>query len=492
VCCATREAERLSLRAMRDRTLQIAVKRLVIVVLFLPASVRAVSVWQPALGRLAKFAAVPNPAGRAENRASQQPSTGTTTGAATSGAAETKPEVKTYNLPPEKYRRAVEFARARYRLYPIEVAYGILVLWVILHWRVAVRFRDWAEARSSRRLLQALIYAPLMLVTLGVLGLPSEIYRQWLELKYQQSVESWPSWAWDWTKGGLVSLILGTFLVWILYGIIRRSPRRWWFYLWLVSIPIMVLLVFLQPLLIDPLFFRFEPLAAKQPVLVGEITKVVERAGFHIPPQRMFEMNASSKLNSLNAYVTGLGASKRVVVWDTTIAKLTVPQTLAVFGHEMGHYVLGHIWQGIAFAVCVILLFLYLGYRGMGWALEHWGPGWGLRGADDWASLPVLLLFLSVFNFLGSPVFNAFSRHLEHQADIYGLEVIHGLVPDAAQVAAQSFQVAGEVDLDDPDPSPLVEFWLFSHPSTKERIDFALHYDPWSKGLPPQFVRDVR
>jgi Zn-dependent protease with chaperone function len=111
---------------------------------------------------------------------------------------------------------------------------------------------------------------------------------------------------------------------------------------------------------------------------------------------------------------------------------------------------------------------------------------------DDWASLPVLLLFLSVFNFLGSPAFNAFSRYLEHQADIYGLEVIHGLVPDSAQVAAQSFQVSGEIDLDDPDPSPLVEFWLFSHPSTKERIDFALHYDPWSKGLPPQFVKEMK
>jgi Zn-dependent protease with chaperone function len=469
-----------------------AVKVFVIVALFLPGSARAVGVRQPVSGRFAPFAAAaPNPAGRLD-QANQQPSPGTTTGVTTSEAAEIKPEVKTYVLPPEKYKRAVEFARARYRLYPIEVVYGILVLWVILHWGLAVRFRDFAEAKSSRRLVQALIYTPLLLVILGVLGLPGEIYRQWLELKYQQSVQIWASWAWDWTKGGLVSLIFGTFLVWILYGLIRRSPRRWWLYLWLISIPVTVSLVFLQPLLIDPLFFRFEPLAAKQPVLVGEITKVVERAGFHIPPERMFEMNASAKLNSLNAYATGLGASKRVVVWDTTIAKLTVPQTLAVFGHEMGHYVLGHIWQGIAFAVCVIFLFLYLCYRGMVWALERWRPGWGLRGADDWASLPVLLLFLSVFNFLGSPVFNAFSRHLEHQADIYGLEVIHGLVPDSAQVAAQSFQISGEVDLDDPDPSPLVEFWLFSHPSTKERIDFALHYDPWSKGLPAQFVRDVR
>ncbi len=398
-------------------------------------------------------------------------------------------EVKSYTLPPEKYKQAVEFARARYRLYPIEVVYGILVLLVILHWRLAVRFRNLAEAASPRRFVQALVYGPLLLATLGVLGLPDDIYRQWLELKYQQSVQSWVSWFWDWTKGGMLSLLLGVFLVWILYGVMRRSPRRWWLHFWMVSIPITVFLVFLQPLVVDPLFFKFQPLAERQPVLASEIAKVVERAGFHIPPERMFEMNASEKLRSVNAYVTGLGASKRVVVWDTTIEKMTTPQTLFVFGHEMGHYVLGHIWKGIIFTVVTLFLGLYLGYRGMAWVLQRWGPGWGIRAPDDWASLPVLLLLLAVFMFLGSPAFSGFSRYLEHQADIYGLEAIHGLVPDSSQVAAQSFQAMGEIDLADPDPSPIVEFWLFSHPSEKERIDFALHYDPWSTGQEPKFVR---
>ena len=138
---------------MGDRTFQMAVKVFVIVALFLPGSARAVGVRQPVSGRFAPFAAAaPNPAGRLD-QANQQPSPGTTTGVTTSEAAEIKPEVKTYVLPPEKYKRAVEFARARYRLYPIEVVYGILVLWVILHWGLAVRFRDFAEAKSSRRLV---------------------------------------------------------------------------------------------------------------------------------------------------------------------------------------------------------------------------------------------------------------------------------------------------------------------------------------------------
>src|SRR5262249_6141004 len=136
----------------------------------------SLSVRPRVLGSLSPFAAEAlKPAGRARNWANQQSSPMAASGATTSEGGQTKPHVNTYSLPPEKYKRAVEFARTRYRLYPIEVAYGILVLWIILHWGLAVRFRDWAEARSSRRFVQALIYSLLLLVTLGVLGLPGEI-----------------------------------------------------------------------------------------------------------------------------------------------------------------------------------------------------------------------------------------------------------------------------------------------------------------------------
>src|SRR6185369_6853792 len=147
-----------------------------------------------------------------------------------------------------------------------------------------------------------------------------------------------------WTKGELIEFAVGSLLLWIFYGAIRRSPRHWWFYSWLVAIPIIVFLMFIAPVVISPMFYRFEPLAEKQPALVAEIAKVVARGGLEIPRSRMFEMNASEKLKSLNAYVAGIGASKRVVVWDTTIQKMNTGEILFVFGHEMGHYVLGHLW----------------------------------------------------------------------------------------------------------------------------------------------------
>jgi STE24 endopeptidase len=361
----------------------------------------------------------------------------------------------------------------------------LLVLW--LRW--PARFRDWAEGASGRRFVQALVFAPLLLLTLAVLGLPSDLYGHWLSLRYEQSVQGWGSWFWDWSKGQLIGLVIGTVLVWILYGIIRRSARRWWFYFWLVSVPILIFLLFIAPVVIQPLFFKFTPLEQTQPELVTQIEKVVARGGLEIPPSRMFEMNASEKLKSVNAYVTGFGASKRVVVWDTTVEKMTTPQTLFVFGHEMGHYVLYHIPRVLTFTALVLLLFFYLGYRLMGWVLGRWGERWAVRGVDDWASLPVLLLLLLVFSFLFDPVSNAYSRHLEHQADVYGLEVIHGLVPDSGQTAAQAFQILGEINLADPHPPTLIKIWLYSHPPLDERLVFAQSYDPWGKGQQPKYVK---
>ena len=408
---------------------------------------------------------------------------------ATPVAQAPQPQVKGYTLPPEKYEQAVAYARARYTLYFLSFAWGLLVLLLVLRWRLAARFRDWAERAVRLRFLQAWIFVPLFLLTLGVLGLPPDIYGHWLSRHYQQSVQGWGSWAWDWSKGQLLGFVLGSLLIWLLYAVIRQRPRRWWFYFWLASLPIIVFLLLIAPMVIEPLFFRFEPLEQEQPVLTSEIQKVVHRGGLVIPDSRMFEMKASEKMNSLNAYVTGIGASKRVVVYDTTIQKMSVPQILYVFGHEMGHYVLNHIWKGIAFTAAVLLLFLYLGSRALGWTLARRGAGWGIRGADDWASLPVLLLWLAIFGFLFSPVSASFSRYQEHQADIYGLEVTHSLVADPQQNAAAAFQILGEVNLSDPDPNPFIKLWLYDHPPLQERIQFVLHYDPWAQGKEPEFVK---
>jgi STE24 endopeptidase len=396
---------------------------------------------------------------------------------------------RTYTLPPDKLAKAIAYAAARNRLHFIAVAYGILVLIALLAWRVAPRLRNIAEGATRRRILQAYIFAPLLLLTIDALELPISLYGHHLSLEFDQSIQGWGSWFWDWSKGELLTFALAGVAIWVLYAAMRRSPRRWWFYFWLASVPMVVFLMFIEPIAIEPMFFKFEPLAARQPALVAAIEKVTARGGLEIPRDRMFEMKASEKLKSLNAYVTGIGASKRVVVWDNTIEKMNTGQTLFVFGHEMGHYVLGHVWIGIGAALVGILIFLLVAFFAMGWTLERYSTRWEIRGVSDWASLPVLLLALAVFGFLSEPVSSSFSRVLEHNADIYGLEVIHGIVPNSSEEAANAFQILGEVSLDDPNPSPFIEFWLYDHPSVGQRVRFASEYDPWATGHAPKYVR---
>jgi Zn-dependent protease with chaperone function len=397
--------------------------------------------------------------------------------------------VKTYTLPPDKLERAIEYAHARNLLYFVSSVYGFVLFVGLLAFRAGPRLRDLTEIVTRSRIAQAYVFTPLLLLTCDVFMLPVSLYDHYLSIKFDQSIQGWGSWFSDWAMGEAIEFLLAGAVVWILYAIIRRSPRRWWFYFWLASIPIVIFLLFITPVVIEPLFYQFEPLAAKNPALVAEIGKVVARGGLAIPPDRMFEMKASEKLKSLNADVEGIGASKRVVVWDTTIRKMNTVEILFVFGHEMGHYVLGHAWLLIEASCGLILLFLFLGYHAMRWLLARWGSRWAIRGIDDWASLPVLLLAVGTFSFLSGPGMNSLTRMMEHNADVYGLEVIHGIVPNSQQAAAAAFQILGEVSLSDPNPSPFIEFWLYDHPPVSERVRFAAEYDPWSKGQAPKYVK---
>jgi len=407
----------------------------------------------------------------------------------TSSASPEQQQPKAYTLPPDKEARAIAYAHSRHELYFLDFLFTTVGLILLIELGVGPRLRDRAERISRRRFLQAVIFAGVFFILLGLLGLPAAAGSHWLARYYGQSVQGWGSWLWDSIKGGAVGLILAIVLTWLFYGLVRRSPRRWWCYAWLGSLPILIFLIFVEPLVLEPLFFRFNPLASTDSQLADALERVVQHAGQNIPENRMYLMNASSKLNALNAYVTGIGASERVVVWDTTIAQMTTPEILFVFGHEMGHYVLHHIRNGILFGAGVLLIFLFVGFHALRWALRRFGGIWKIRGADDWASLPVLIFIIFMFNFIFTPIDNAFSRHIEHQADQYGLEVVHGIVPDAPQVAAQSFQILGEVDLDEPSPSTAVKIWFYDHPPISERILFAQTYDPWDKGESPEFVK---
>src|SRR5215469_810406 len=185
-----------------------------------------------------------------------------------------KQQIGAYTLPPDLYKKAHDRSRIRFRLALVSFVYGLVVLWIILHWRLGVKYRDWAERLSQKRFVQAMVFGPLLLITIAVFTTPLDIYSEIVEKKFGISVEGWGSWSWDWIKEQLIEMVIFTVLIWLLYTMIRRSPRRWWFYFWLVSLPVIVFVIFITPWVIDPLFHKFEPLQQKDATLTAALEQL--------------------------------------------------------------------------------------------------------------------------------------------------------------------------------------------------------------------------
>ncbi|HEU4634993.1 MAG TPA: M48 family metalloprotease, partial [Edaphobacter sp.] len=285
-------------------------------------------------------------------------------------------EKPAYSLPPEKLARAVTYSRIRVILDFAYSGWGILQLILLLTLGIAARMRNTAVNLSRNRWVQGFCFTFLLLMVTTVLNLPLDLYGQHAARVYGQSVQGWGSWTWDATKGFLLTFVFGGLLVMLLFWVIRRSPTRWWFWFWIPAMIFVLIAVFVAPVLIDPLFNKFEPLAKTDPALVNRLEQVVARGGIQIPPDRMFLMKASEKVTTLNAYVTGYGASKRVVVWDNSVDKATPDEISFIFGHEMGHYVLNHIPATLVFLGFLLLVEFYVGYRGVGWLIRRYGERW--------------------------------------------------------------------------------------------------------------------
>ena len=392
-----------------------------------------------------------------------------------------------YTLPPDKLKPAQELFRARTLLHFGGEGWGILQLVLLLALGVPAQMRNVAENLSKNRWVQGLAYVFLFLLTLTLLNAPLRLYGHHVALAYGLSVQGWGGWAWDQAKGFLLTWFVGSLLVMMLFWVIRKSPKHWWFWFWIPTMAAVLFGVFISPIVVDPMFDKFEPLQHRDPALVAQLEKVVARSGVSLPPDRMFFMQASQKVTSLNAYVTGFGPSKRLVLWDTTIAAATPEELSGVFGHELGHYALHHIVLGLLFTAVLLLVAFFVGQKMALWLLGRFGARWRIRSQNDWAFVAVLALVLNGLNFLSEPIDNAFSRSIEHAADVYGQEVIHGIVADPQTTTQQGFQRLGETSLDDPAPHPFVDFWTSSHPSIADRAAFAATYNPWVAGQHPKY-----
>ena len=361
-----------------------------------------------------------------------------------------------------------EYSEIRNLLFFLAEPFEWLVYFLILIFGLSNVFKRWAEDSTKYKLLHTPIYLFWLSLAAYIATLPLSYISYSLSKTYHISTQTFPSWM----KDELIDFWInyGTWLVIVpvLYWLMKKSTKRWWFYGWLLSVPFTLFMMFLQPVIIDPLYNDFYPLKNKE--LEAKILQLADKAD--IPAQHVFEVDMAEKTNALNAYVTGIGSNARIVLWDTTLNRLTDEQILFIMAHEMCHYVEKHIYWGIGGYLLLSLLGLYLTYRIMNWVQNRLGKEWKTVKVGDIRSLPLFFMIVSILLFAASPLVNLASRYQETRADRYAIEMTKN--PEAA---ITSFQELAKSGLTQVHPPLLVKIFRYTHPTMLERISMLEQYE---------------
>jgi len=380
---------------------------------------------------------------------------------------------------PEPSEQAMRYYRSGNVLWFVEQAWSIAVLVLLLATGVSASLRNAARRIGRNWFFTIVVYFALFTVVTTIVDLPLSYYTEYVrEHAYGLSNQTFGKWFGDTLKSLGVACIVGALVMWVPYLLLRKSPRRWWLYTAIALVPFIVLANLVAPIWIAPLFNKFEPMQDK--ALEQKILSLAGRAG--IEGGRVYQVNKSVDTKTLNAYVAGLFGTKRIVLWDTTLKRMTDRELLFVMGHEMGHYVLHHVWQLIAFSVLILGASLYVAYRTADAVMARYGGRWGFSSLADVASLPLLLLLMSAFGLVVTPLELAFTRHIEHEADRFGLEITQ-----TNHSAGTAFVKLQQDALANPRPGLLYKIFRESHPPLGERIDFANQYHPWTTGQPLEY-----
>ena len=355
-----------------------------------------------------------------------------------------------------------EYSKIRNFLFFVVTPLEWLVYFYILLMGLSRWFENVSISQTKWTLLQNAAYLFLLSLFLFIVLFPIDYYRYALSKSYGISTQDFTSWMRDGVIDFWVNFGMSVILISVLYWLIRKSTKRWWFYAWLLTIPFSIFLMFIQPVVIDPLYNDFYPLKNKD--LETKILTLAEKA--NIPTEHVYEVNMAEKTNALNAYVTGVGSNSRIVLWDTTLNRLTDNEILFIMAHEMGHYVEKHIYFGIAGYLLMTLVGLWLTAKLMTWMIAHYGHVLKIKKINDIRSLPLFFLITSVLLFASSPLSNFISRYQETRADEYAI----ALMGDQ-EAAVTAFQKLTKAGLSEVNPPLLVKWFRYSHPTMLERID---------------------
>jgi Zn-dependent protease with chaperone function len=384
-------------------------------------------------------------------------------------------ETQPVEVPPPT-EKALQYHASGNILWAFDQVWSFAILIVLLATGFSARLRDWSQRIGRTWFFTLAIYFILFTIITSLVDLPRAYYEEFVrEHAYGLSNQTLTKWWTDTLTSLGVACIVGPLVIWVPYLLLRKSPTRWWLYSGVALIPFIIAGNLVAPIWIAPLFNTFEPMHDK--ALETRILALADRAG--IEGSRVFQVNKSVDTKTINAYVAGLFGTKRIVLWDTIIARMNERELLFVMGHEMGHYALGHMWQLVALSSFTIMLSFYVAYKTAGAVLARYRARFGFSALSDIASLPLLFALTGVFSFVTTPFENAFTRHVEHEADRFGLEITQSNHSAATAFVKLQTDVLGV-----PRPGVLYKIWRENHPPLGERIDFANDYHPWRSGQP--------
>jgi STE24 endopeptidase len=370
-------------------------------------------------------------------------------------------------IPAGASARSDAYFEGGYWLILWDFIYGAAISLLLLNLRWSARMRDLAERLTRFRPLRTFVYWTQYSVVTFLLGAPLAIYEGYTrERRYGLATQTFGPWAWDQTKGMLLGIVLGGLLVMALFGIVRRLPKTWWIWGSAVTMMFLLVAVLIGPIYLQPLFNKVAPLA--DPKVTEPILSLARANG--IAAKFIYQMDASQQSTRMSANVSGLGQTMRITLTDNLLRRGSPEEIQAVMGHEMGHYVLNHVYKDLLFFFPALIVIGFALLRGsLDWFLKRWGGTWQIRGIGDPAIVPLVILLISIFGFILTPILNTQIRTEEREADMYGLNAARQ--PDGAAQGAIHLGEYRKMR-----PGPIEEFVFFDHPSGYNRIHRAMQW----------------
>ena len=342
----------------------------------------------------------------------------------------------------------------------------IVVMWFFLRSGFSRWIRDWAERRSKRKAIQTFLYFALFIISTSLIVFPFSVYTGFIrEHQYQLSTQNFTQWLGDQAKGLMISIVLGGLAVTALYAVVRKFPRSWNVWGTVVGVILATIGALIAPVFIVPLFNKVTPLT--DPQLRAPILAMARANG--IEANDVFVVDASRQSKRVSANVSGIGSTMRISLNDNLLNRSSPEAIRAVMGHEMGHYVLNHVYKGLMFiSIVIVIMFSFLKWA-FGRAQARWGNRWDIRDVGDVSGLPLAVGIITVFFLVTGPLLTSYTRVTEAEADMFGLNA--AAEPDGFAQAALQLSEYRKLD-----PSPLEEFLFFDHPSGRARIYAAMRW----------------